>query len=340
MLHPKYISVGDNREDIADWVETKAFLQQSFSFNELQTLFTDNEDFQEGDFSAEETPEYEFVNDVAAIIDDRCSRLGVLYPFAIEGDSLCVKEPLTDTHYVYVFCLVISHLNAKSFLEEDEQLLTNDIRTLFQIAATVAAAGVWQRGESFCLGWPRTDVPKFLDALRTVYGMINSGGVIDTLPSFHKAVKDAGIDVVAWEHYGTTPGLKEYLLGQVATGSDWKEKDVDALSFHRDFFTTQPEKSEYCSRATFVPHIAGKEYPREDRNLYIVSLEAKHDRMIYRNRLVEFAGNAFARITAGESPAGIMNRYEDFQKIRAWIEGLRAPDHTAQNQGQPSAVAQ
>ena len=67
------------------------------------------------------------------------------------------------------------------------------------------------------------------------------------------AVKDAGIDIIAWENSNDgLPGYR-YLLGQVASGANWKDKTVrnDIKLFHDDWFFDEPKSTP--SPAMFIP---------------------------------------------------------------------------------------
>lgn len=311
-------------DDIADWMELHAFINGETLYSEVESVFEDNRDENESDIAYDAANIENDVNPIYNILAKRDMGLGDLYPFILDTDEIKIKENLEIDSYIYLFCLLISHLRNEGLLSTQAALLTNTVRDLFQVVATDAAVGeVNPNGHAYCSGFPRPEHACFLAMLRTVYSRIGSGIICAQLPQHERYVKDGGIDIIAWSTY-QTGGVNHYLLGQVASGDNWDEKPVEANYFHRTFFTSYPAQSEHCIRATFVPFLIGKDYrdSQDDYNSFIRSKEAIHGKIICRERLSSLAGSAINAIADVENKENIIHRYSDFDKIKQWVDNL------------------
>lgn len=325
MITLQSIDLSQTDNDTADWMELYAYLHSKAKYMLLENAYTDNQDINEDDFSLEDAELENFKGKIESILYQRQEGINESYPFNLEEDGLSIKEKITSEQYIYIFCLIISHLRSGGLLANETDLLSNDIRDLFQVAATAAAAGeLSPEGRAYCLGWPRPkDDTDFLTALRTVYKRIGSGTVISCLPAHTRYVKDGGIDIIGWAHYNTG-GMRSYLLGQVASGADWFQKPVEANYFHETFFEKRPIHSEDCIRATFTPEIIGKNYSEEQWNDYIRSVEATHGKIICRKRLVLLAARGLkSAMDSNEPPSNVIHRHCDLIHIEKWVEELR-----------------
>ena len=123
---------------------------------------------------------------------------------------------------------------------------------MFQVCACLAAGG-YTAGEVVSFGFPRPTGTAFLPALRATYERFGAGSVKQSVPpGFPVATKDDGIDVIAWrDHPDRMPG-KLYLLGQCASGVDWRTKSVvDRIEPFHGWFTELPAR--HYLPSMFIP---------------------------------------------------------------------------------------
>ena len=123
---------------------------------------------------------------------------------------------------------------------------------MFQVCACLAAGG-YTAGEVVSFGFPRPTGTAFLPALRATYERFGAGTVKKSVPpGFPVATKDDGIDVIAWrDHPDRMPG-KLYLLGQCASGVNWRTKSVvDRIGQFHGWFSEQPAR--HWLPSMFVP---------------------------------------------------------------------------------------
>ena len=187
-----------------------------------------------------------FLEKILLELRKRMELLGDAYPFQLDANenSLEMKQELSEGCYVYLFCLFLSNANKSEVfdLAEMRYELTNEARDLFQACATWAAAGLIG-GCASAFGFPRPDGSGFLTALRGTYRDVGEGSIREELkPGVSEFPKDEGIDVVAWlPRRDGAPGTV-YVLGQVATGDNWKHKSVvgDIRPFHENWFDDLP----------------------------------------------------------------------------------------------------
>ena len=106
-------------------------------------------------------------------------------------------------------------------------------------------------------------------------------------PGTSTAIKDGGIDIIAWtDNNDKMPG-KRYLLGQVASGNDWKDKSVisDIKLFINDCFHSPPALNPIP--AMFIPFCITP----NDKNhvsFTICNLSEKFGYMMYRKRIPHY----------------------------------------------------
>ena len=264
----------DPRSGLADWLELQA-LSSPRGISSGSTLLNiidvlgddaafplpaDQETGEPLDESILGERESQLVDIAFEELEYRNSVLGASYPFEVEmsRSRLSLKQSVISSHpgqIVYIFCLLAS-ATRESRLRLGKEL-KDRIGNTFQVCACLAAGG-YLRGEVSSFGFPRRTGTDFLPALRETYqrfgvGTIhNQGNIPEGLPD---SLKDGGIDIIAWlDHPDKMPG-KLYLLGQCASGANWRSKSVLEYieQLHGSWFVSQPAK--HHSPAMFIPFL-------------------------------------------------------------------------------------
>ncbi len=265
------------RSVIADWLELiatllprgaagKSDLFGILDFLEDKAAESPSVDAETGDPLDRDILEEQRQSQLADVFDElayRAQILGVSYPFSLdETRGLLTRNfaglPSDPGHVVYLFCLVTTALRTKQITLESEKLtkeLQQDIPNAFQACACIAAGG-YMGGSVASFGFPRASGTGFHEALRGVYKRFGAGVVTDSenLPEgLPTQQKDGGIDVIAWRDLPDRMPGKLYLIGQCASGSNWREKSVVPYidQFHGAWFTQAPAKNSFP--AMFIP---------------------------------------------------------------------------------------
>jgi hypothetical protein len=185
------------------------------------------------------------------------------YPFLVDAGQGILKYqgPESVEHLgkcIYLFCLISTAIREKRFQPiASLKGLEQTIGRCFQICACVAAgefvAGQ-DAGHVSSFGFPRALGTAFLPALRSAYKRFGVGRVRDEIPEgLPQELKDGGVDVIAWR---TLPDLlpgRLYMLGQCASGTNWRSKSVVEYveQLHGGWFTFIPAK--FSIPAMFIP---------------------------------------------------------------------------------------
>jgi len=184
--------------------------------------------------------------------------LGNSYPFELDANrsrlTLALGGHAPPGQIVYLFCLLACairerRLNPISTFSDAE----GEIADAFQICACLAAGG-YLNGEVSSFGFPRATGTGFLPALRETFSRFGMGTVIgnDIPPGMPTALKDGGIDVVAWRNHPDGMPGKIYVIGQCASGMNWRGKSViEYIEQLGAWFTNQPAK--HSTPAMFIP---------------------------------------------------------------------------------------
>lgn len=326
-----------HRSKIADWLELKAISSPDgrVGFGTLisATALTENE--QEENIGDEDAEEDQLVLDAQAEISRRLESVGDDYPFRIDdnGQAMCFVTPVTRTGSIYLFCLFLSHAYDRTILsKKDAPKVTNRERDLFQACATIAAGG-YVRGPSKSFGWPRPDGSDYLKALKLVYALFGDGTPNKRArPAAAQAVKDNGIDVIAWRRPADNLPGTLYLVGQVASGKDWKDKSVvtDRMHFHQMWFERQPGSQP--TDAMFMPFGLEPDIPADGTPYTTVlidhmqSVAYKFGQLFYRDRVARHFGEGMSLIDAGEAE---IERHGDVPKILRWVNSYSKRLRTA-----------
>lgn len=325
-----------HKTKLADWLELKALASRDgrIGFGTLVSAANLETEEQPEDISEEDIWQDDLVISVQEEINSRLKTVGENYPFRIDpkGNYMEVVPEISDAGAIYLFCLFLSHATDRSIVPEAlAPAVDNTVRDLFQACATFAAAGYVQ-GTAMSFGWPRPNREAFLTALKVIYAKFNDGQVVDEPPpAAPTAVKDDGIDVIAWRPSPDGLPGTHYLLGQVASGHNWTDKSVIENSgvFHYYWFQRPPATQH--QDAMFMPFcIEAKGHDdgasaQEVLADHMQRLTKKYGMVIYRYRLARYAADG---LLIHESGLHEVQRANELPKILAWVreysDSLRA----------------
>lgn len=342
-------SASDTRSALADWMEllalsssrgrtSKAALTSVLDTNEDNAAEPPPVDEETGEILDEAILEGERTQIVAATFEEleyRAATLGSAYPFAVDGKRLILERTATNPivepgHVVYVFCLLASTIREKKLQPvADVANAEQGIAHAFQICACLAAGG-YVSGDVTSFGFPRATGDGFLPALRHAFERFGMGQVRAEVPDgLPVALKDGGIDVIAWrDHPDKMPG-KIYLLGQCASGQNWKTKSVvEYISqFHGSWFTTPP--ATFSVPAMFIPFTFHRDMNEDRSGPFLDAVknsfwfEEKRFGIIFdRLRIAYFANSC---MTEGHHERNRIDGSERLGEIQKWVaEALQA----------------
>ena len=326
-----------HRTKIADWLELKALSSPDglIGFETLISATARAENEPEESISDEDVEEDELVLSAQAEIGRRARNVGDDYPFRIDarGRTLQLVSPISEVGSVYLFCLFLSHAFDRTIVPKSlAPKITNKIRDLFQACATIAAGG-YVEGPSMSFGFPRPDGASFLKALHRVYQLFGDGKPRKRpRASAAKKIKDNGIDIIAWRRSIDNLPCTLYLIAQVASGDDWKDKSVipDREHFHKYWFEDAPGSQPHD--AMFMPFGLEPEDPEDGTTYddlltdYMQSVAYKYGTLFYRDRIARHLCNGLRLIAEGETH---IERGPDVVKIVRWVEGYTKKLRTA-----------
>lgn len=269
----------DSRSTLADWLELHALFssRRTSSKGDLLNAFDIADDDRLSRFSHDEhtgeqldqgildESRLALLENVFEELEFRSKCLGDSYPFTVDGKRLIVRTAFSVSavhagQAAYTFCLLATALRGRVITGiDDPQETEHELALLFQVCACLAAGGYF--GGSVCsFGFPRESGDAFLPALQAAYSRFGHGDVKTAIEAGHpNAVKDGGIDVIAWRDHPDRLPAKLYSLGQCASGKNWKQKPVasEVGQFHGTWFTTRP--AEYWLPALYIPFLVHDE---------------------------------------------------------------------------------
>lgn len=317
------LPVGSTIDVIADWLEFDILCSDygSASVSDIARNWDVLKNTEESDFEEEDSTADGFVETLLVEIRNRIQILGKSYPFdfSVTGESLVLKEQLTEDCYIYLFCLIISHFRAGEVLSGAYiPPITNHVRDLFQVCATLAASGAIG-GNAYSFGFPRPEHTNFLVALHEVYSAFDEGLAVHTIPKgAPPKVKDDGIDIIAWTDRPDGLAGKIYMLGQVASGEDWHNKSVIGKieAFHSIWFSN-PKPASKPIPSMFMPFCiqcttAGEAI--KERMLYLTH---NYGCFYYRHVIPPLARKGLE--IAKNSRSTIVQRANEVTKIVDWV---------------------
>jgi hypothetical protein len=319
--------------ELADWLELEVLASDSgkaplVAVNDSQEI---GEDFEPDEIDDEDIRRERRVQQVAAAIRERIDTIGNAYPFEVDppGNTLSLKESLSEGACTYLFCLIVSHGAKDGFLVGEGPWAPDLIRarSLFQICATVGTAG-FVEGPAFSTGWPRPDSSSFLEKLREAYGLFGDGVVCATVPpGAPDQVKDDEIDVIAWKHSTIRRPGTVYLLGQAASGADWDGKSLKGGPvdvFHGTWFSRQPASTPQV--ATIIPFVlptdadAGDHEAQAEVEGRLRRNTLRHGIVLFRHRLAQHVDRALA---IREQYASRIERIDELKLLCDYVDSYR-----------------
>ncbi|CAN5446862.1 hypothetical protein BH10PSE1_BH10PSE1_27030 [soil metagenome] len=250
------------RVKIADWLELLALFSDRgrAPISSIRSLIRRSGDDRlaavELDLDADVEGEPEITERAADDIEERvveelefrAATLGDAYPFVIENGSDGASEQLvrrddwadlaTGSGF-YAFCLLDSAIREKTITvpKGPERAHVTAIGKVFQICACMAVGG-YLNADVVSFGFPRATGDAFLPALKATWERYGSFKVLDEVPyGFDDALKDAGIDIIAWRKFPDPFAATFLMMVQVASGLNWKDKAVgDDIRAFKNWF--------------------------------------------------------------------------------------------------------
>ena len=263
----------DTRSRLADWLELETLVRprgvatRSDVLRLYDFIEDDGHDLELDELTGEELEaeilehgRAECADEVLAEIGHRVQVLGADYPFDFDLERqqwrLSLASPTQDVRIhaartCYLFCLLTSTVR-DGRISGNTAGIQQPMANHFQAVATDAAAGVLN-GQAISFGFPRPSGLGFRPALADASRKMRLGTPLENPPLHSNGQeKDAGIDVIAWRDFRDGRPSKLVLLGQVASGYNWKEKSVknDTYRFF-DWFSQRP--AEHYIPSIFIP---------------------------------------------------------------------------------------
>jgi len=242
--------LSSRRARLADWIELQALAsaRKSAAISLIRSQVRRQGDGRERasdvDADADDTGEAEITERLADDLEQKLSEelafrvdnVGDAYPFELvtnsAGRSQLLKLRSTwnsaaSGELAYVFCLLDSGIRDGLIkCPASARRLVDAIGNVFQICSCVAVGGYFN-AEVVSFGFPRATGTSFLPALRQVWGRYGSYSIRDRIPhGFDDKLKDGGIDIIAWRHFADGFAATLIMFVQVASGLDWKDKEV------------------------------------------------------------------------------------------------------------------
>jgi hypothetical protein len=150
---------------------------------------------------------------------------------------------------------------------------------------------------------------RLLEKLKEVWAHFGDGTPRDApLPGTPKEIKDEGIDVIAWwPERDKQPG-QGFLIGQVASGHNWKDKSVlpHLKRFLTEWFSIP--RASMAHPALFIPFTVHDEDMRRTSSM--------HGYVVHRGRLARLAARGQALSDRGIAP---IERLGELDRIQEWL---------------------
>lgn len=349
--------LGSRRARLADWVELQALTspKKLVSLSTLRSLVrrmsdgrasvtdidTDADDGGEPEITERLADDLE--EKVAEELDFRLRTVGDAYPFNLITEQMGRSQHLVlrDTwktaetgELIYVFCLLDSAIrDGLVACPPALRSITRDIGNVFQICSCLAVAG-YTNAEVVSFGFPRATRDGFLPALQAAWRRYGSYSIRETIGyGWDDKLKDGGIDIIAWRHFGDRYAATLVIFVQVASGNDWKDKevlsDVRALlkwfdgpipthflpaiciPFPLWFDLDEPPQDQSGKKLAFAEGV---------RNRFVVR-EGKFGVIFDRGRIARSAAHALASV-AGSAPPRTIDGIDRVHEVCAWVANV------------------
>lgn len=327
---------------MADWLELHALASPHASYP-VQALLgaldlaRESDESDEADLGLQDD---EMLEKLSQEMQRREQTLGKYWPFRFseDGARLEFASPSSTENLeaigcaIYIFCLWLSQATREGLIGTQAIPITpHDRNHLFPLVATLAAAG-FIHGPALSFGHPRPSKDGFLQALCSAYKQIGEGKPKkDWAAGISTATKDGEVDVIAWRPSADGLHGRLYLLGQVASGADWRDKSIKTAipAFHGDFFDEAPESP--CIPAMFIPFCPYEYMPPVNPRLspeenflgYFRRLTRDFGIVIYRYRLVRHAVDGLVLHQQGIQVDGVDKTNQLIQRSSDIINALR-----------------
>jgi hypothetical protein len=311
---------------LLDWFEIAVLATtiNRLPLSEIKSQLDLQQDEEPDDWSEKDELLEDLQTKLCAKVLERSKALGQHYPYFVSDDGgyFHFREDMTLGGTIYLFCLFICQANGSEVLSgEAIPKLTNEDRDLFQICATLCAAG-FCHGPAISFGWPRPDRSGLLPKLRELEGPLVCKVRTEALAGTGTHVKDDEIDVIAWrqEPDGRIPTL--YLLGQAASGRNWESKSIRTAIdhvFHRTWFAAPPATPPIP--AIFIP-FAPDEFDGTPVGFDSESSAAEWQKtnklgsIHTRYRLPRYAADATRLAEIGIKP---IERLDEIERLEKWV---------------------
>jgi len=299
----------------ADWLELTAFFGQRgiARFRDLILEMDLAADYEEDDIGEKDSNDEDVIAETIEEIERRETVLEGAYPFDVSTDGavLALKPEREVGHEAYLFSLVMSHLPRSEIMPDKLTPTVKQLvkaRDVFQICATLAIAGFTQ-GPAYSVGWPRPDKSRFHDKIKAIWLRYGDGTPHEVTPAaVPRKIKDGGIDVISWFPEPDGHPGHGYLVGQVASGHDWRGKSIlpDMQTFRNIWFSEQPAGRDHP--ALLMPFLLNRDE--------MVYQTPRHGHIIHRGRLPRLAQLGASLAAAGGGP---VERLEESHKIGSWL---------------------
>lgn len=317
----KSISVYTLRDMLRDSYEREEVVEIENLPDQIDFKTLPTKDIQEDDDCIEQA-----VSQTVEEVIKRVRGLEKAYPFTLsdDGATLCLNTDLNTGGYVYLYCLILSNAASGGIFERKvAPKLTNTIRDLFQICATIAAAG-YMRGPAISFGWPRPDNSTVIDKLTSTHVHFPTATMqVRTAPlrGTPATIKDDGIDVLCWKHEALPHPALEYAMGQAASGANWEGKSVrtEIEDFCTKWISVRPVE---IKALMFIPFCVMRQAENDTSHDDMTAMEIRSrseelGKLIYRYYLPLHALEGSKLNTNIIHP---IERLDEFPKVQEWVE--------------------
>lgn len=239
-MHINVPSIHNDKHELADVIEWNALEHPTHcsSIAALRSAFSAPDDefringVEEGDDRA-----------VANLLEaqQECSVRGITitvrYPFRIEGDAcflLLEEDNRNFSKWVYLFLLMVTRMNMQT---EKVQGGLDATKIFERLCSQVIREYLGEHSKSRVIGTARSE--GFKEKFTSLLKNLNIDGECKEPLGCTGAMKDGGIDVVAWIPFADQKDSQLIALGQCKTGTTWHDK-IQKSKIFPNFSTRQP----------------------------------------------------------------------------------------------------